>query len=270
MEELKKTIEVSQKYLDEHTDLSSSNTKDYTLLNQAITCGEIILSSPSWRTFSEMHEMGVWVDHFPQQCGAWSLLPSYEESPLLMGLTQLCKAQTWVDQNLSKNTQEMVHLFSSLGERTMNRMRIETQRLHGESTKAEDSQQEPPRLQNGRINKSKHKKSRPKSVRSTEPKLTEARTVSKAKAVPNLSMRKDLKSGNKPDNVVTEAPQAVLRSALKVATTSVRLLEPSSELYHTKLRGTSSSKLSYLLDRITELHQQEKIIIFYDGDQIGK
>lgn len=41
-------------------------------------------------------------------------------------------------------------------------------------------------------------------------------------------------------------------------------LPPESPLARTKLVGTASAKLSYLLDRVLELHEAEKIIIFYD------
>ncbi|KAF7177001.1 hypothetical protein CNMCM7691_004542 [Aspergillus felis] len=46
-------------------------------------------------------------------------------------------------------------------------------------------------------------------------------------------------------------------------------LPPDSSLAQTKLLGTTSAKLSYLLSRVMELHTEEKIIIFYDSTNSG-
>lgn len=43
-----------------------------------------------------------------------------------------------------------------------------------------------------------------------------------------------------------------------------KTLPEDSPLAQTQLRATASAKLSYLLERVLELHQHEKIIIFYD------
>ncbi|PKX92688.1 DEAD/DEAH box helicase [Aspergillus novofumigatus IBT 16806] len=46
-------------------------------------------------------------------------------------------------------------------------------------------------------------------------------------------------------------------------------LPADSPLAQTKLLGTTSAKLSYLLSRVMELHTEEKIIIFYDSTNSG-
>ncbi|KAJ5585555.1 uncharacterized protein N7459_005355 [Penicillium hispanicum] len=45
-----------------------------------------------------------------------------------------------------------------------------------------------------------------------------------------------------------------------------RTLPESSPLAKTQFVATASAKLTYLLDRVIELHQEEKIIIFYDNN----
>ncbi|KAE8348472.1 P-loop containing nucleoside triphosphate hydrolase protein [Aspergillus coremiiformis] len=47
---------------------------------------------------------------------------------------------------------------------------------------------------------------------------------------------------------------------------SSKTLPSSSPLARTRLVATASAKLTYLLDRVLELHKQEKIIIFYDNN----
>lgn len=49
----------------------------------------------------------------------------------------------------------------------------------------------------------------------------------------------------------------------------VEPFDPNSPLRSAEICGTASAKLSYILDRIIELHQEEKIIIFYEGNQIA-
>lgn len=49
----------------------------------------------------------------------------------------------------------------------------------------------------------------------------------------------------------------------------VKPFDPASPIRATELCGTTSTKLSYILDRIIALHQEEKFIIFYEGDQIA-
>lgn len=52
----------------------------------------------------------------------------------------------------------------------------------------------------------------------------------------------------------------------KASAEVVQQLPATSPLRHTIIVGTTSAKLSYLLSRIQELSQEEKILVFYDGD----
>lgn len=49
----------------------------------------------------------------------------------------------------------------------------------------------------------------------------------------------------------------------------VKPFDADSPLNSAELCGTTSAKFSYILDRVIALHQEEKIIIFYEGDQIA-
>ena len=49
----------------------------------------------------------------------------------------------------------------------------------------------------------------------------------------------------------------------------VKPFDSDSPLRSAELCGTTSAKFSYILDRVIALHQEEKIIIFYEGDQIA-
>ncbi|KAL8703917.1 MAG: hypothetical protein Q9225_008105 [Loekoesia sp. 1 TL-2023] len=103
------------------------------------------------------------------------------------------------------------------------------------------------------------------------------RTISRAK--PNSSPRKapsqkscDSKTSKQlADGQMPNAEPPRLKSALKSSSTTqpIEPFDPSSVLSKTRLSGTASAKLSYLLDRITVLHESKKILIFYEGDNIA-
>ncbi|OJJ40644.1 hypothetical protein ASPWEDRAFT_22808 [Aspergillus wentii DTO 134E9] len=66
---------------------------------------------------------------------------------------------------------------------------------------------------------------------------------------------------NMPERIVnTKSPKKTFSKGL------FKTLPSESPLAATKLVGTASAKLTYLLDRVQELHSTEKIIIFYDNN----
>ena len=251
-------IQTSRAYLeeDENRDLSW----DRLLLSQAIKCGEIILSSRSWKAFSDLHELGLWVDQFPSECRkAWSLVPCDDRDIVLVGATQLNEAQAWVYAHLEQADDKMLEDLKSKGENTMDRIRKvlhQSQQLeakHEGHTKDNEN--------------NKKRKTKPKSMHISEPKLSEIRTVSKVKAI--IGTKQRLGKDKASDDIGNDQSNAPLKSALKSTLSSTTHLNASSKLHQSKLHGTVSSKLTYLLDRVSVLHQQEKILIFYEGDHIA-
>ncbi|PGG99144.1 nicotinamide riboside kinase [Blastomyces parvus] len=74
------------------------------------------------------------------------------------------------------------------------------------------------------------------------------------------------------DNLVHQPkPEAIeiLPSKKSFSLGRVKKLSPESPLNKTKLVATASAKLTYLLDKVLEFQEQEKIIIFYEGNNTG-
>lgn len=72
------------------------------------------------------------------------------------------------------------------------------------------------------------------------------------------------KKSSTPDkNAKTSSPKKSFSKGL------LKSLPKESPLIHTKLVATASAKLTYLLNRVLELQQKEKIIIFYDNNNIA-
>ncbi|RPB05517.1 hypothetical protein L873DRAFT_1785692 [Choiromyces venosus 120613-1] len=60
-----------------------------------------------------------------------------------------------------------------------------------------------------------------------------------------------------------------LKSILKQSTNPVSLVPEDSELAETEIIGTASRKLTYLLGKVLEYHKTEKILIFYESEDVA-
>ncbi|KAL9103583.1 MAG: hypothetical protein Q9163_001385 [Psora crenata] len=264
-EELRKTIEVSETYIAEHSGAGSSFPEsDRLLLRQAITAGGIIRASHSWRVFSELQEMGIYVDNFPTECrDAWALVACKEGDPTLIGSTQLAKARKWVDSHLYEGPQLLCSLAAA-GEATMAKTWRDLSRAQEVEALEKTSVDRLPGQSKPKVAKKKNT-----TALARRRLLTEHFTVSKARSAPGS---RTIKDSSKVKIVGEAGPssecQTPLKSALKTARPVVAF-DTDSDLARSTLRGTASAKLSYLIDRVTALHTEEKILIFYEGDHIA-
>ncbi|KAL9129832.1 MAG: hypothetical protein Q9217_001830 [Psora testacea] len=268
-EELLKTLQLCRQYLEARSGPGPACPEsDRLLLRQANAAGEIILASPSWKVFSELHEMGMFVDDFPLECrDAWTLIPRKDSGPTLIGATQLGKAQKWVDSHLYEGPQ-LLRGLASIGETAMEKAWKDLHRTQ-EAEASEESPTEALTVNRRSPKEPAKKRKKTKASVAGQPKLTEHFTVSKARLGPGTPIAKtntNAKTGAKGETPSNSQP--LLKSVLKTSK-SVTSLDADSGLAKTTLRGTASAKLSYLLSRVTALHTTEKILIFYEGDHIA-
>ena len=265
-EAVAKTMQVSRTYLEEHqNNASDCSGADKKLLYTTIQMGEATLASKSWRSFAELHEMGIFVSGFPEEArNVWSLIPTRQDDPALVGATQLAKAQEWVDSHLYAN--DLSDNFVKVGAATMQKLWQVSQQGTDNDVAEERTQIQRAESQIGSI---------PQSSAAKLPRLLTGRTVSRAKA--NATPPKPIKAVQPRDALTPprDGDSANLKPALKSALKSTSTKEPvdllpsDSPLGKSRICGTASAKLSYLLQRVTVLHQNEKILIFYEGDQIA-
>ena len=144
-EELSKTLQVSRNYLKENAGQEPrSYTADHALLHDAIMAGELILASSSFRSFSEFHEMGIYVDNLPIDLRRiWSLVPTAESALALFGATQLSKAQKYVDTHLYEE-QQLLNGLRNMGRSVVDRT---SQGLHRTQAKDKGKSNSKPLLQ---------------------------------------------------------------------------------------------------------------------------
>ncbi|KAL9590250.1 MAG: hypothetical protein Q9203_000923 [Teloschistes exilis] len=283
-DELLKSIDVSRRYLEAKWSIGQNEGEcgslrpgDFDFLQRAIEIGETVLASPSWMAFSVAHELGMYIDDFPSDArNVWSLIKgsefdsTNEPMPLLItGAPQMAKAQQHVDVHLYEPDPSSG--LGSLGKRTLDKLWQDVQPTPAKKR----------RLGNDHSSPEQNFPTDERALVSTsiqKPTTLGKRTMSQGKQ--SVSPRKAVgrrPSDSKPQALSEEVAgketfeTAILASALKNSsiTNPISPIDSTSPLYHTRLTGTASAKLSYLIDRISTLHRSEKILIFYEGDNIA-
>ena len=265
-EDVEKTLKVSRAYLEKQLDdKPCCSPADRLLLEKAINTGSLALDCAAWRSFAELHEMGVYLTGFPEEAAStWSLIPTEGNRYALTGATHLSKAYEWTNSRMFSG-----ETMSGLAEAGKNF----TDSLWRSAERKVDADDL------GDVSGPHKKTHRRESRLEKAQKLTVERTVSRPMAslqIQNTGKAGDLQESNASiDNDVSESSKSnglkpALKSILKKSSTSTpNTLPPVSPLANTKICGTASAKLSYLLDRISELESTEKILIFYESDQVA-
>ncbi|KAI4203300.1 MAG: hypothetical protein LQ350_001997 [Teloschistes chrysophthalmus] len=284
-DELLKSIDVSRRYLEAKWSVGQNEGEygnlrpgDFAFLQRAIEMGETVLASPSWMAFSVAHELGMYIDDFPSDArNVWSLIKGSEfdstdgPMPLLItGAPQMAKAQQHVDSHLYEPDPSLG--LGSLGKRTLDKVWQDVQPTPAKKPRLENDHSSPEHIS------PKHERAL-MSTSIQKPATLGKRTMSQGKQSPSPRKAADRRpSDSKPQVSSEEVPgkkqrneTAILESALKNSsiTNTISPIDSTSPLYHTRLTGTASAKLSYLIDRISTLHSAEKILIFYEGDNIA-
>lgn len=272
-EEVSKSIEVSRKYLEDKSTsgpvkegLGNLRDGDLGYLRRAIHIGETVLACPSWRAFSTAHELGLYIDDFPKDAReAWSLTKDTPGKLMITGAPQMSKAQNFVDSHLYAS--DPASGLGVLGKTTMDKLWQSVQTKPAKTT--EDK--------NDKVSPQSSPQKRGNAIVSTsiqKPPTMGKRTISRVKAsssrrrTSNQEICEPRTDDQRPFSSIQPQP---LKSALKSSSRKqvVEPFESGSVLSKTRLSGTASAKLSYLLDRITVLHESEKILVFYEGDNIA-
>jgi SNF2 family DNA or RNA helicase len=277
-EHVRNTVEIAKKFLEEKK--VPVSPEDEVLLNEAIKFGETILSNGISQKISKFHEMPFYIQNeFSDDVRkAWSL-DTQIANPTLMGATMVHSAQKFVELQLWK--EDPMDGLRQAGEEAM---------------KAASEGNPPP--SNPASKKSK-KNPRKKTADpaptlaggvSVGDALSPRRTRSgKVRQAPSSTVLESLVSVTASNDVgaANESPEQALKtpessqlpskntpkpkSALKKSSKGniAGKLDPSSPLASTSIISTASSKLSYLMDRILLHQEHEKILVFYEADNVA-
>jgi SNF2-related domain/Helicase conserved C-terminal domain len=258
IEDVESAIKTSWEYLKKENTKCSAEDRD--LLVSCIKLAEIVLRSPEWATLSRSHEIGLFINNWPDDSSeVWALHKASDS--LLIGATQLLQTQNLVNNQLF--SENPIEGLQAAGEAASIAMAI----------KAEEESTE--RKKNGYIYSSK--RGIPTSAvnsglfgqkrQSTAPQKSDKSSAATPKAI-KTTIESTVKIPNSDSTAqpVETAHQSIKMSRKRKREMNARELEVDSALRKPSIIGTVSAKLTYLLDRISELQKEEKIIVFYDGD----
>lgn len=216
--EIRQTVHVATTYLDKNLDKISD--VDGILLTEAILVGERALGDSGWNSFSNLHEIGAFVEDFPKDASeAWSM-HGKNTMPLLLGTVQARQAQKYIAEHLS--SEDPTEGLTGAGLRAM----------QAAKKRAEDEEQD------------------------TFKTNTTSRTVEEPKLKQQSSSRTKRSS-------FSEFPKK------KGSSQTAASFTPGSPLAKTQIVGFSSAKLTYLVDEVLKHSTTEKIIIFYDSNNVA-
>lgn len=282
-EDVQGAIDHGERYLQKEG--TKAGTKDRAMLQGCLDFAKLVLKCRSWDALSLTHELGIFVDAWPEGAKTWSL--NNEERPSMIGVTQLRSAQQFInDQLFDENPTEG---FEALGV-----AELATSIAYGEEerSKKANNQTDDHVIKSGvptsgfqeyirPTSKVSPRKKGAKSPRKTggdkvdQSASTDVAAESSATGVASRNKAKastEPTSGDaKPASSLSVAQASLLKPTKRKRSFSLnqRDLPSDSPLAKPSIIGTVSSKVSYLLSRIMALQQDEKILIFYDTDNIA-
>lgn len=229
-------IKNSEGYLSKENAVCTED--DRSLLLRCVAYAKDTLNLKGWKALSRSHEIGLFVDHWPEQSAQFWTFDD-NQHPLLCGVSQLLDAQSHV--NKQTNLEDPSEGLPGAGIRALAPTRLQR---HEDNAVLLVKSGVPNSSIKGQPSYHKLTSAVGKLEKSKSPQKTQVRS-SKLSKEPTSS-------------------QPVM-SCSSSATEKVDM-DADSPLRETIIIGTTSSKLSYLLSKISELHTKEKILVFYDGD----
>ncbi|TKA68582.1 hypothetical protein B0A49_11473 [Cryomyces minteri] len=246
-------VEHSIKYLTK--DGTSCTEEDRQLLNECVTIAGTILRSQGWESMSKSHEMGLFLQKWPaESADFWTFDDSRE--PLLTGVSQALQAQAHVNGNL--HSADPSEGLPGIGLRALTSLRAEM----AEGVTAQDAKNETT-MKMGVPSSSVH--GEPPAA--SRPTLSVNTKISPKKSSTIPAKRRTSETTVRPveTHYAAKSTDASLEKRIQPVDNQTEL-SMGSPLRKTQVVGTTSAKLSYLLDRVMEFHEEEKILIFYDGE----
>lgn len=244
------TLETSSKYL--LKDDKKCSLKDAQLLLESSQIISQLVASDSWKSLSTAHEVGMAIENWPAESEE-SFALAYPAKPTMIGITQLLDGQLHVDSNIvSPNPTDGLNL---VGEAAKARV-IAMAEAEDENNETKDKVHTDSQLTKIGI---------PSSCVGGQQPLTSRRVSSVANKQPPQKSGNTEPANGSQNEATPASPVRPKKRKLTLADETTDL-SAKSPLRNTRVIGTTSAKLTYLLDKILQHQATEKIIIFYDGD----
>jgi hypothetical protein len=221
------SIENSKGYLENNR--TNCTEEDREMLWEILQSTEELAQSQGWKSMTRSHEMGIFVQDWPEHSAQhWAFDDCGR--PLLTGISQLLEAQKFVNERLT--LEDPGEGLSGAGIR---------------STKV--------------LKPSAAEPSEESQFSGIPASSVEAEPILRRKPPSSSTGRKS--SPRKPPSANPKPKTSDVESTIQ----NFEVALPEDSPYaKAKIVGTASSKLSYLVSRILEYHQDEKILVFYSGE----
>ncbi|KAF2764375.1 hypothetical protein EJ03DRAFT_331894 [Teratosphaeria nubilosa] len=255
--------------------------EDRELLTSMLACADKVIACEGWKSMSRSHELGVFIDSWPEESADhWAF--DEARSPLMTGISQLLEAQKQVNKRAAQA--DPGDGLSGAGIRLLAPVRHAAVKQQGSgkqspekpvltkagiptSTLNGDSQ-----ILRRRLSSSGQKKGNPKAQQKVSKffNATKARTTGSKNALPRV--QPECSTGSVQDRAsFAHCLPSAAGSSRKRKHAEIDHVEfdPKSPYLKSRIVGTTSAKLSYLISQIVRHHKEEKILVFYDGDNVA-
>ena len=276
-EDLQVTVDLAKRFL-ENGDVPIT-PGDEELLKEAIRTGEYVITNNLKKQIGTWHEMPMYVQNdWPIDIrAAWSL-DGGSGNPTLMGASMLHTAQKFIGSQLSK--EDPMEGLIDAGRNTLRAAlnaaftTPEPRTADKKNSRPSKNSEAPPALAGGVSVVTEGSKK--KQQRDSSHTASSQYTNSEAR---DLGLRGD-SNPLKPqvlDDVIMgpatelQSPSKIKQksSLKKVKTDNAGTIDLTSPLASTAMVSTSSAKLSYLMDKIVLHHEKEKILVFYESENVA-
>lgn len=282
-DDIKATIDIAEKFVEANEVPVTSG--DLQLLLDAIRYGKVVLSNSIAIAASTWHEMPMYVsNNCPEDVRESWALDRSPSNPTLIGASMIHAAQNFVGGQLWK--EDPMDGLTTFGDKTMlNALNALETPVKRRSPKKADSDikhpkkaaEIPPALAGGVSlgdGASPKKRSRMSSSQEKDPMLTVP--IMDIDGPDMLILGNDASINNKRSEtaVIDKQSSPGISSAKPSLKVSANFdiegtIASDSPLASARIVSTSSSKLSYLMDQISVYHKEEKILVFYEADNVA-
>ncbi|KAJ4317729.1 hypothetical protein N0V94_004802 [Neodidymelliopsis sp. IMI 364377] len=249
IEDVQNTVETTEKYLSKVDKKCLPGDVDSLLQSSRLV--SLLTSSPDWKALGTAHEVGVAVESWPA-ASEESFALAYPLKPTMVGMTQLLEGQLHVDSNIkSEDPSNSLALVGEAGKAKIAAM-----------ADAESKVKKP-------ANDVTHDETTPKKI-GIPPTLIEGSQPLNSRRASILANKASPNKPGKTEPTDTPEPTTPLPARPKKRKLThedeTATLPMDSPLLDSRIVGTTSAKLTYIVDTVVEHQASRKIIIFYDGD----
>jgi SNF2 family DNA or RNA helicase len=261
------TLKTSLKYLSKED--KSCSIEDEEALRESMDVISQLLQSQGWLALSQAHEVGLAVDDWPA-ASEESFAFAYPERPSMIGLSQMLEGQAHVDrQILLEEPSDGLELVGQAAKAKL----VAIQEAENE-LKQKKNRQQPKDTDTEESTKAGVPSScvgdQPLTSRRAEallikPSPKKSSSAKKKKTETTDCAPKNTPTPQKPKPAEKSAASRPKKRRLTLADETAQL-PTDSPLSNTRIVGTTSAKLTYLMEMVTKHQATDKILIFYDGD----